>query len=194
MVTVKVNGLKAVEAKLKAIPANLKGKANQILQNNVLEMAQRAKRDVPVDFGRLKGSITASKGKSTDQLSWSLVAQAAYAPYIEFGTKGRYKPIPGIDPSEFRGTGGKEGGKGFYDSILEWVKRKGISGTYSVKTRRRQGSKIDQQIEDEQVAFAIYLSIIRHGVKPHPFFFKQAPIQEPKINADFLQLVKEVRL
>jgi hypothetical protein len=112
---------------------------------------------------------------------------------MEFGTKGHYTPQPGIDASEFKATGEGKTGKGFYDSILEWVKRNGIAGTFSVKTRRRTGSKLDRQIEDEQTAFAIYLSIMRHGVKAHPFFFKQIPIQEPKIQADFQQLVNEQR-
>lgn len=190
MITVKVNGLKEVQAQLTSYSKSLENKADAIIANNVREMVRNAKRDAPKDFGRLSGAITAKKNSNAD---WSMTCEVAYAVYMEFGTKGRYQPIPGIDPSEFKATGGNSG-KGFFDSILEWVKRNGIAGTFNVKTRKREGGKIDKQIEDEQTAFAIYLSIIRHGVKPHPFFFKQIPIQEPKIKADFQQLVNEQRL
>lgn len=189
MITVKVNGLKEVQAQLMSYPKSLESKADAIVANNVREMVRNAKRDAPKDFGRLSGAITLKKNGIAD---YSMTCDASYAVYMEFGTKGRYQPIPGIDASEFKSTG-RNSGKGFYDSILDWVKRKGIAGTFDVKTRRRTGSKVDRQIEDEQTAFAIYLSIIRHGVKPHPFFFKQIPIQEPKLNADFQQLVNEQR-
>jgi hypothetical protein len=191
MVTLKINGLKEYQAQIKALPAALEKRGNAIIQNNLLEMARNAKADAPVDMGRLKNAISVKQNKPLD---WSLVCQAAYAVYIEFGTKGRYQPIPGVDPSEFKGAGGTEGGKGFYDSILEWVQRNHIVGTFNVATKRREGSKLDKQIEDEQTAFAIYLSIIRHGIKPHPFFFKQGPRQEAKIYADFNQLLNEQRL
>jgi hypothetical protein len=190
MVTVKINGLKEVQAQIKSYSASLEKKADAIVERNVREMVRNAKKDAPKDFGRLFGAITAKKNGNAD---WSMVCDVAYAAYLEFGTKGNYRPIPGVDPSEFKSTGSNKSGKGFYDSILDWVKRKGIAGTYSVKTRKRVGSKIDNQIADEQAAFAIYLSIIRHGIKPQPFFFKQQPIQEPKIQADFIQLVNEQR-
>lgn len=188
MIVVKINGLREVQAKIAAIPANLQKRADAIIQGNVLKMVNRAKRDAPVDMGRLKGGITAKKNGVAN---WSMVSQDERSPYLEFGTKGRYRPIPGIDASQFKGTGGKAGGRGFFDNILKWVKRKGISGSYSVKSRKRVGKKLDQQLEDEQTAWAIYLSIMRHGIKAQPFFFKQAPIQEPQIMADFSQLVKE---
>jgi hypothetical protein len=191
MITVKVNGLKEVQAQIKSYSASLEKKADAIVANNIREMVRNAKRDAPKDFGRMAGAITAKKIKDAD---WSMTCDVAYAVYMEFGTKGNYRPIPGIDPSEFKATGEGKSGKGFYDSILEWVKRNGIAGTFSVSTKKRTGSKIDRQIEDEQTAFAIYLSIMRHGVKPHPFFFKQIQVQEPKIQADFQQLVNEQHL
>lgn len=129
-------------------------------------------------------------------------AQAAHALYIEFGTKGRYKPIPGIDASQFRQSSAK-GGSGFYDAILRWVKRKKIAGsysrgTYSVKTKReirkRLGTKVDQQIEDEQTAFAIYLSIIRHGISPSPFFFQHQKGIKEFLTQNIQRVVNSARL
>ena len=176
--SVKITGLKAVQVLIEKTAKDLSKNADAIISSNVDIMVANAKKDAPVDMGLLKGGITKQKNGNAD---YTMTSNASYSPYIEFGTKGRYQPIPGVDASEFKGKGGKKGGKGFYDSILAWVKRKKIAGVYSVKTKKRVGSAIEKQIEDEQTAWAIYLSIIRHGVKPHPFFFKQKEEREPAI-------------
>lgn len=170
--------------------ASLESKADKIVEANVREMVRNAQRDAPKDFGRLKGAITA---KRIGTAHWEMVCDAAYAQYLEFGTKGNYKPIPGIDPSEFKSTGGQTG-KGFFDSILAWVRRKGIAGTFSVKTRRRVGGKAERNVQDEKAAWAIYLSIKKHGIHAQPFFFKQGDKQEPLIQADIKSLLNEQRL
>jgi hypothetical protein len=195
-VTFKVNGLKEIQVQIKTYTKELEKRADEIIEDNVRQMVQRAKRDAPKDFGTLQNSITAKKISPSN---WAMVAQAAHAVYIEFGTKGRYRPIPGVDPKEFKAPGDKNTGKGFYDSILDWVKRNGIAGTYSTgylryekgskKKGRRLGSSLDKQLEDEQAAFAIYLSIMRHGIKPHPFFFKQQEEQEKKLYKDLQDLI-----
>jgi hypothetical protein len=190
--SVKITGLKELQVLLDRTAKDLTKNADAIISSNVDIMVRNAKSDAPVDMGVLKGGITKKKNSNAD---YTMASNASYSPYIEFGTKGRYQPIPGIDASEFKGKGGKKGGKGFYDTILDWVKRKKIAGTYSsgIKKKkgggfevggskgRRVGSAIDRQIEDEQTAWAIYLSIIRHGVKAHPFFFKQKEEREPAI-------------
>jgi hypothetical protein len=185
--SVKITGLKEVQVEIENLTKNLPKKVDGIVNKGVLEMVENAKKDVTdnsFDTGRLAGGITIKKNGFAD---YSMVSNQFYSPFIEFGTKGRYQPIPGVDASEFKGKGGKKGGKGFYDTILAWVKRKKIAGIYSTghgtkkKKGKRLGSAIDKQIEDEQVAWAIYLSIIRHGVKPHPFFFKQKDEREPAI-------------
>jgi hypothetical protein len=183
--TINIEGLVKVSAQLNAAPERLTKKADAIIRDNVGQMVRNAKRDAPVDMGKLRNSITVQKD---GELAYSMVCQSSVAPFMEFGTKGRYQPIPGVDASEFKSNKG-ESGKGFYDSILEWVKRKQIGVTYNVKTRRKEGTAVDRQIQFEQIAFAIYLSIVRHGVRPQPFFYQQGPKQEPKINADFQQLV-----
>jgi hypothetical protein len=183
--TINIEGLVKVSAQLNAAPERLTKKADAIIRDNVGQMVRNAKRDAPVDMGKLRNSITVQKD---GELAYSMVCQSSVAPFMEFGTKGRYQPIPGVDASEFKSNKG-ESGKGFYDSILEWVKRKQIGVTYSVKTRRKEGTAVDRQIQFEQIAFAIYLSIVRHGVRPQPFFHQQGPKQEPKINADFQKLV-----
>lgn len=190
-VVVRLTGYEGVSKQINSIASNLEKRADKVVENNVRDMVRNAKRDAPKDFGRLSGAITAKK---IGVAHWEMVCDAAYAQYLEFGTKGNYRSIPGVDPSEFKSTGEGKTGKGFYDQILAWVKRKGIAGTFSVKTRRRTGNKLENQIADEQAAWAIYLSLIRHGVKAQPFFFKQGATQEPIFQADMKALLNEQRL
>jgi hypothetical protein len=177
-VTVSIGGLKELQSSIKRLPKKLATEIDAEIEVALNEAVGLAKRDAPSNEANLIRGINAKKEKS---LNWTFNSNAYYSVFMEFGTKSKYQPIPGVDPSEFKADGTGKSGKGFYDSILDWVKRKKITGTYSVKSQRRVGSKTDQQIEDEQTAFAIYLSIIRHGVKPHPFFFKQVDKVGPKL-------------
>lgn len=184
---VKITGYSGLAKQIKDLANSLEKKADKVVELNVREMVRNAKRYAPKDFGRLSGAITA---KRISLGHWEMVCDVSYAIYLETGTKGNYEPISGIDPSEFKSTGEGRTGKGFYDKILAWVKRKGLAGTFSVATRRRVGTRVEKAKQDEQAAWAIYLSILKHGIKAQPFFFKQGNIQEPKIQRDIAQLLK----
>lgn len=54
-------------------------------------------------------------------------------------------------------------------AILDWVREKHISGSYSVQTRKRLGSKATRESEDLATAFAIARAIGKRGTKPFPF-------------------------
>lgn len=188
--TIKISGLDKLIKKFGAIPENIKNEVEAELQTVAEEFVNRATVEAPQDIRSLANAITSKK---VGVMKFEVVSPAPYSPFVEFGTKSRAK-IPAEYASfaaKFRGKGGSAGGKGFYDSILAWVKRKGLTGTYSVKTRKREGGKVDKQIEDEQVAFAIYVSIMRHGIRPHPYFFKQVPIARVQMNARVEKAVKE---
>lgn len=153
-----------------------------VVSNEIFAASQQfvsgAIRDAPKDTGFLAGSIKFLQ----NELVAEIQASSEYAPFMEFGTKGKYQPIPGTEQiaAQFKGTSTGT----FMDlmrNIVRWVKRKGIAGIYSVKTRRRLGSKINQLAEDYKVAWPIALSILRNGVTPHPFFFKQQEIVWPEM-------------
>jgi hypothetical protein len=71
-------------------------------------------------------------------------------------------------------------------ALMDWVKRKGITGTYSVKTQRRTGSRGSRMSEDFDVAFAIMLKILKKGINPQPFLL-------PAYEAEKVNLVKKIK-
>lgn len=177
MFRVKLQGMAGLKAEFAAASKNLE----KIVSNNMEQMAQewveRAVIDAPADEGRLRNAITYIP---RSPLSFEIVAQVYYAAYMEFGTRGNYRAIPGTEAiaQQFKGRAG-----GTFEEMLkaitEWVRRKGITGTYSVKTRRRTGNKARQAKENQGAAWAIAVSILKNGVKAQPYFFKQKDIVWP---------------
>ena len=145
-----------------------------------------AVRDAPVDQGGLKGAIsfknTNTNTAQSSLIAVEIVAQKFYAPFVEFGTKGKYRPIPGTETiaEQFKGYKGGDIQE-MLRMIVRWVRRKGITGTYSVKTRNRTGNKINQFAEDYSAAWPIVMSILKNGINPHPYFFKQADTVWPQM-------------
>jgi len=179
MFKVSITGLAQFKKEIATASKQIKEIVSAEVQAAGAEFVSLARRDVPVDQGALKGSISYFM---QNDLSAVIVAQKFYAPFIEFGTKGKYTPIPGTEDiaAQFKGYKGGD----FMEllrMIVRWVNRKGITGRYSVKTRKRVGSKIDRLAEDYAAAWPIALSILKNGIKPHPFFFKQMEVVWPKM-------------
>mgnify|MGYP001496019680 FL=1 len=179
MFKVKVTGLAGLKAEFASMSKELPDIVSGELETMSQEWVKLAKTDAPADQGALRGSITYYPA---GPMKYEIVAQKFYAPFMEFGTKGKYQPIPGTEAiaAEFKGYKGGD----FMEllrMIVRWVKCKGITGTYSVKTRRRTGNKINQFAEDYSAAWPIAMSILKNGVNPHPFFFKQMHIVWPQM-------------
>ena len=165
--------------------------------------SKKAKDYAPTDEGHLKGSINptyASKGKTIA----SVTVAANYAAYVEFGTRKFAAEYVGTLPQDWQQMAAIYKGKGggdFYDflnNILDWVIRKGIANRYSVKTQRvisinlskpssgGVGKSDYERLHD--TAYAIALSILRKGIKPHPFLYPAYNETKDKL----LKNIKEV--
>lgn len=162
-----IAGLASLERNVRAFPDSLKQEIDREIQASAETVVRNAIRDAPVDEGELRRSITFDRIGD----AFEIVAQTEYAAFVEFGTKSKYRAISGYNEiaATFRQKGGSF--KDLFRAILNWVHRKGITGTYSVKTKRRTGSKVNQFAQDYSVAWAIAISIARKGINPHPFFF-----------------------
>ena len=133
-----------------------------------------AKRFAPVDEGVLRNNIAFVK----ESLKISITVNVPYAAYIEFGTKkfaAAY--VSGLPAdwktfaAQFKGKAGSGSVDEFVLLIMEWVKRKGIAGTYSVKTKKRTGNKGGHSFEDADAAYSIALYILRNGIHAHPYLY-----------------------
>ncbi len=154
MVKVNLVGFKEFQEKFKKLPLEIKKEIGAEIQLAAEDFRDKAIRDAPADVGFLRSQITVLK---TSELSADVVSGSKYSAPMEFGTKTKFVPIPGIDSSEFKGQPSGGTWLQFIQNIKNWTKRKGIPTS---------------------AAYLIARSIFKHGVKPHPFFFKQiAPVR-----------------
>lgn len=188
MFTVKLTGINSFKAEFTAATKDIE----EICEQEVDSMAKRwvagAKRDAPGVQHELANSISYLKSGAAAEI----FANVFYAPFVEFGTKGNYRPIPGMEQiaAEFKGqTRGDI--KEMLRAIVKWVGRKGLTGRYSVKTRKRLGTKVQKQDEDLKAAWPIMMSILKNGIRPHPYFFKQQEVVWPEMVRNIERRLKQ---
>jgi len=189
----KIEGLDKLLRRVEKMDIAVRQEVNNEMMAGAHEMNNEAVLNI-----RKNGSIGFSGGLIRDQQvakigprSYEVRNSAPYAPFVEFGTGLRASP-----PAEwaayamtFKGTRIPGPGGDFFERIVLWVRAKGLSGTYSIKTRRRTGTnKVRQAEQDFEVAFLIYLSILKNGAYAHPFQYPAFKKVGPKI----LESVKRV--
>lgn len=170
MFKVTVQGISGVKAQFATAVEDIKAIVSEEVEEMAREFVAGAKRDAPADQSTLRSGISYLINGNRAEI----FSNVFYSPFMEFGTKGKYRPIPGTETiaEQFKGYKGGD----FMEllrMITKWVARKGITGVYSVKSRKRTGSKIDQLAENYSAAWPIAMSILKYGVNPHPYFFKQ---------------------
>lgn len=166
-----IKGFHKLQKRLNAVPAKVRKEVGAEIQDGGRRINAKQLRLAPVDEGGIKQSTVAKKA---NELNIELTSSKHYVPFMEFGTKRRVR-VPSeltVYAAQFKQSGPKITFDEFLKIITDWVRRKGIAAKRSEKTGRRLGSKANQQSEDEKAAYPIALSILRHGVKPHPFFFQ----------------------
>lgn len=140
---------KASEVVLKEVDAEIGA--------SIKVMEQGAKRDAPVDQGLLRNEITSQQDRP---LQWSLVSQASYSAFVEFGTRLNVSIPPGLEAEAAAAQNSTGGSLGAKEAIFKWCARHGI---------------------DQRFWYPIFVKIMVQGIRPHPFFFKQLEAEKPQL-------------
>lgn len=188
MIKVEVKGLRELQAVLTNTPKRLSNQVSGVLEQGAKDWVRNAKRDVPKNYGKLAQTISYTKDSAH---KFSIVVMSDYAAYVEFGTKGKYQAIPGAEDEAAKHKG--KGSGTFYDfvvAIYEWVKKKGIARITNSYTGRSRTKKDDLLLVAERIAW----SILKNGINPHPFFFKQKGVVLPKMEAGIRQAIDDTKL
>lgn len=179
---VNIVGLKELQDKFAKMPEVLQMESRGVTEDAAQTFVRLAKNAAPVNMGVLKNGITYAQVISDKtHTTFEVVSNVKYSPYIEFGTKGKFAPYPGTEQfaSQFRGKGTGTIDE-FFLNILDWVKSKGIADTKTKGGRRKRAD--DSGAYD--AAFAIMMSILKKGVKPHPYFFRHIPIVKKQLEKE----------
>jgi HK97 gp10 family phage protein len=186
--TLKVSGLDRLQKVFHQLPASARKELKAELKITASEVRDAAKKEAPADEARLKQSISF---KENGALGFDVVAQTAYAGYLEFGTKSKAIIPAGLQDIASQLKGPNPGQGNPLEAIQKWVKRKGIAGIYSVKTKKLSKSKASLA-NIKQVAFLIWRHIRKFGIKPQPYFFKQVPPAEQKLKTRLADFIKRI--
>jgi HK97 gp10 family phage protein len=184
----KIQGLDRLKQVFHQLPVSVRKELNNELDATRKEIEAQAKKEAPTDEARLKQGISSKK---TGDLNFEVVAQTTYAGYLEFGTKSKTKVPPGLESvaNSLKGSSGLSGNP--LEALTKWVKRKGIAGTFSVKTRKQSKSRASIA-NIKQVAFLIWRHIRKFGINPQPYFFKQVQPAEKKLRERLANVIKRI--
>jgi hypothetical protein len=188
-----VIGLDKVLGKLDKLPKDIQKDVDNVMAEGVNNVVNLSRQLTPVGVGgKLRNSTTPEK---LGEANYTITNNLFYAPYIEFGTGKKYQPQPGYEAqaAEARNLPKRGNFKEFVDSLTEWVTKKQITGTYSVKTRRRTGNKIKNQNEDAKFARFLAFKILKNGIKAQPFFFKSWELLKDDILSNIEKVVTKKR-
>lgn len=188
---IQVQGLDEAIRRLKQYPVNVQKQIKGELKLSAEEVRKLAIKDAPGDQGKLRQSVIV---KDTGGLSNTVNVNIPYGAYQEWGTKGNTSVPTELSAyaATFKGKGSAAGLVKFDEAILAWVKRKKIAGTYSVKTKRRTGGKDRKEAQDKQLAFVIGRKILKEGIKPHPFFFKNVFLVRQKLQKRIPKVLENI--
>jgi Bacteriophage HK97-gp10, putative tail-component len=178
----KLDGMNALLDKYRAMKPKLVKDLTNILNESRLNIETKAKQNAPRDVGSLALSINGDVEIQGENLVMYVGTPFRYGAYIEFGTGGKVD-TRGYD--EYASTfQGKTSGTmaEFIQALMKWVQRKGIVGTYSIKTQKRTGKKSIQQDENKKAAWLIAMSILRKGLRAHPWLFPAVESEMPNLN------------
>lgn len=186
--TLKVQGLDRLQNVFHKLPATARKELKNELKITAAEIRDKAKQEAPTDEARLKQAITY---KETGTLGFEIVAQTAYAGYLEFGTKSKFRAQAGFEEQAAALKGPVPGQGNPLEAIEKWVKRKGIAGTFSTRTRKQSRSKASLA-NIKQVAFLIWRHIRKFGINPQPYFFKQVEPAEKRLTQRMADFIKRI--
>lgn len=154
------------------------------------DVVRDAKQLAPVDEGLLKNSINSD----TQPLKVTISVNVDYAAYVEFGTR-RFAAayVASLPPdwqtfaAQYNGPGGGSFQE-FVARLTAWVKRKGFAADVTAGGNRSKSA--GSAAKEEQAAYRIALSILRNGIKPHPFLFPAFEKNRPLLIKNLQNLLK----
>ena len=152
-----ISGIKGVEAAIKKIDSKATKGLSDELNAASLNIEKSAKRMAPGNLGKLRQSINHDTGNDLFKAVFSTVE---YAPYVEFGTRGKARIPSGFEQfaAQYKASG--QGAKGAWKAIEFWIKRKGI---------------------DPKLTFVIFRAIMRNGISPQPFMIPAYEKEKPAL-------------
>lgn len=166
-IKIRIEGLSELISRVEKLPIEIQEEISGEIIDSVMRINGKQRRLAPKDQGGLARGIGYERKQGQNKAHFELFSNSEQSGYMEFGTKSRID-IPSNLTSiamQFKGAGIKSKLKA-KEAIYAWCKRHGI---------------------DKKGWWFVYMSIMKFGVRPHPFFFKhlfdEAPLLIERITS-----------
>lgn len=145
--SVHIEGLEEVQRKFDGIPRELRGPAMEsAMRKATMIVAADAKRNAPVDTGRLRASITPEVRNTWGSTVEGIVgSNVKYAPFMELGTRPHFPPIAALETWARR-----HGTTAFL--VCRAIARRGLKPRYYLKKALESNVKRVVECFEEKVA------------------------------------------
>lgn len=175
--SIKVVGLKGLQISLDKLAADVIDEIGKTLVEGGEKIETRAKALAPVDQGKLRSSTFSD---ASDPLKVEVYNNNFYAPFVEFGTKRKFK-ANGRDAiaAEFKGQGKGKPFSELVENIYGWLKR-----------TSNFPSNVRGEAAKRNYAKYVALKIAKNGIKPQPFFYRAYDEVLPSIIQDLKAIFK----
>lgn len=172
-----ISGADKLLNKLQGLPKEMVQRIDGEVKKTVLEINNEQVRRAPIDRSEIRQNTSFSKeATGKDRIDYTLFSNAPHAVFLEFGTRKKFKAIPGVEaPKYTKGDGTAEQA---LEAIKAWVKRKNIRIESAAKYKSGKRAGQNKMLTQEETAHLIFHYIMLNGIKPQPFFF--APFLEKK--------------
>lgn len=169
--SMQVDGIDRLEEALVEAPQI----TEKVLRGAMTEAVIVTQREVvdrtPVAWGNLHGSIAHQVQVAGGVVEGIVGTNATYALWVEDDTKPHWPPL---------------------EPLIAWVRKKGLSGVYSLKTKRRLGNKDVQAEQDRGIAWGIALKIHAQGTKGVHMFRDGLEAAKPAIQRIFNEAIDDI--
>lgn len=164
MIKVSTIGFDDLAAKFRQASAMVQDEVAMEVQATAKEYEAKAIKSAPVSNSDLVKSIHAA---SVTKYEWEVKAGSFHAPFVEFGTKGKYSNPGNFPVPEY--AKGSRSMDDFVRNLTPWAERTGYLNRVNAKTQK----------EKEKAVRWLAIKILKNGLKPQPFFYVHfLPMQE----------------
>lgn len=163
-----LSSIEAFRQRMDNLPDTIVQRLDAELGAGASDIAGEAAQRASENYGFLQQGIGWNKNAVMD---YSVFSRVAYSPYVEFGTRANVSIPPGLEEfaSQFMGSAGATE-LSAKEAIFAWCERQGI---------------------DKEAWYAIYITLMTKGGKPHPFFFPAVNRQTPLIYNRIIKALTE---
>lgn len=188
MITVSFKGIGDLKKKINDFKKQVPKEIDAELRQGAEDIRADAVREAP--FGAGGGLQRGIQKEKKGPLNWEVVSNAKYSGFVEFGTGGKVSIPAGLEEiaMEVKNAAVTGTAEQAIESLTDWARLKKIK----IKSGKKTKSGKEKFLSYEETAKVLFIRIMKYGMAPHPFFFKQFDKHEKDIVRSVEKVIEKI--